>query len=41
MAFDPISAGIAVGGSLVNGLMQGSQNRANRKWEKNQVLKYV
>lgn len=30
---DPISSGIAVGGSLVNGLMQGSQNRANRKWQ--------
>ena len=30
---DPISAGIAVGGSLVNGLMQGGQNRANRKWQ--------
>ena len=30
---DPISAGIAVGGSLLNGLMQGSQNRANRKWQ--------
>lgn len=30
---DPISAGIAVGGSLVNGLMQGSQNRANRRWQ--------
>nr|QJB21188.1 MAG: DNA pilot protein [Microvirus sp.] len=28
---DPISAGIAVGGSLVNGLMQGAQNRANRR----------
>lgn len=30
---DPISAGIAVGGSLVNGLIQGSQNRQNRKWQ--------
>ena len=33
MALDPISAGIAVGGSLVNGLLQGSQNRKNRKFQ--------
>ena len=30
---DPISAGVAVGGSLVNGLMQGSQNRKNREFQ--------
>ena len=28
-----ISAGLAVGGSLVNGLMQGSQNRKNREFQ--------
>nr|QJB21194.1 MAG: DNA pilot protein [Microvirus sp.] len=33
MAADPLSAGIVAGGSLVNGLMQGTQNRANRKWQ--------
>ena len=30
---DPISASIAAGGSIINGLLQGSQNRANRKWQ--------
>ena len=30
---DPISAGIAVGGSLINGLLQGDQNAKNRKWQ--------
>ena len=33
MSLDPISAGIAVGGSLVNGLLQGSQNRKNREFQ--------
>lgn len=36
---DPISAGIAVGGSLVNGLMQGSQNRANRRFQERENQK--
>lgn len=30
---DPISAGIVAGGSLINGLLQGDQNKANRKWQ--------
>ena len=30
---DPISAGIAAGGSLINGLLQGDQNAKNRKWQ--------
>ena len=30
---DPISTGIAVGGSLINGLLQGDQNRKNREWQ--------
>ena len=30
---DPVSAGIAVGGSLINGLLQGDQNAKNRKWQ--------
>lgn len=30
---DPISAGIAVGGSLVNGLLQSGQNRKNREFQ--------
>lgn len=30
---DPISAGIVAGGSLVNGLLQGNQNRRNRKFQ--------
>ena len=33
MAIDPISAGIAAGGSLINGLLQGDQNAKNRKWQ--------
>lgn len=36
---DPISAGIAVGGSLINGLMQGSQNRANRRFQERENQK--
>ena len=36
---DPISAGIVAGGSLVNGLMQGSQNRANRKFQERENQK--
>ena len=36
---DPISAGIAVGGSLVNGLMQGAQNRANRRFQERENQK--
>lgn len=36
---DPISAGIAVGGSLVNGLLQGSQNRANRRFQERENQK--
>lgn len=36
---DPISAGIAVGGSLINGLMQGSQNRANRRFQERENKK--
>ena len=30
---DPISAGLAVGGSLINGLSQANQNRKNREWQ--------
>ena len=30
---DPLSAGIAAGGSLINGLLQGDQNAKNRKWQ--------
>lgn len=30
---DPISATISAGASITNGLMQSSQNRANRKWQ--------
>ena len=36
---DPISAGIVAGGSLVNGLLQGSQNRANRKFQERENQK--
>lgn len=36
---DPISAGIAVGGSLINGLMQGAQNRANRRFQERENQK--
>ena len=36
---DPISAGIAVGGSIINGLMQGSQNRANRRFQERENQK--
>ena len=36
---DPISAGLAVGGSIVNGLMQGSQNRANRRFQERENQK--
>ena len=36
---DPISAGMAVGGSLVNGLMQGSQNRKNRQFQREENQK--
>ncbi len=36
---DPISAGIAVGGSLINGLIQGSQNRANRRFQERENQK--
>ena len=30
---DPLSAGISFGGSLINGLLQGDQNRKNREWQ--------
>ena len=36
---DPISAGIAVGGSLINGLSQGRQNRLNRQFQREENQK--
>ena len=36
---DPISAGIAVGGSLINGLSQGRQNRLNRQFQRKKIKK--
>ena len=33
MSTDPISAGIAAGTSLVNGLLQANQNKQNREWQ--------
>ncbi len=36
---DPISAGIALGGSLINGLSQGRQNRLNRQFQEKENQK--
>lgn len=36
---DPVSAGIVAGGSLVNGLLQGNQNRANRRFQERENQK--
>lgn len=36
---DPISAGIVAGGSLINGLLQGSQNRQNRRFQERENQK--
>ena len=36
---DPISAGIVAGGSFINGLLQGSQNRQNRRFQERENQK--
>ena len=36
---DPLSAGIAAGGSLVNGLLQGNQNKKNRDFQRKENQK--